>query len=177
MNVEVRTYPTWLLHYYREAEVRSADLLQRLLRRVADPELQIALTCQLADEAHHIQRWTELMSALGVPPAAAKGGYRHYLHKYTGMPSNVLDTLALLHAVEEHVQQRYREHIPHARQAPRIVETLQALAADEEWHMQGVRRWLAKFEKQEGRTRVAAALDYYWPLEAHAYADLIDGAW
>lgn len=43
--------------------------------------------------------------------------------------------------------------------------------------MQGVRGWLATLEKQKGRTRVAAALDYYRSAEARAYADLIDGAW
>ncbi|MBI3245513.1 MAG: ferritin-like domain-containing protein [Deltaproteobacteria bacterium] len=172
--METRTYPKWLLQYYREAEIRSADLLQRLLRHADDPELQIDLTRQLADEARHIQLWTELMSELGISLTPRKRGYRHYLHKYTGMPSSVLDALALVHAVEERVQQRYREHLPHAGQAPRIVTMLQALAADEEWHLQDVRRWLAKLEKRDGRTRVAAALDYYRPLEARAYADLIE---
>ncbi|MBI3756820.1 MAG: ferritin-like domain-containing protein [Deltaproteobacteria bacterium] len=168
------TYPRWLLSYYREAEVRSADLLQRLLRQADDPALQIYLTRQLADETHHIQMWTELMSELGEPPTALKRGYRHYLHKYTGMPSNVLDLLALTCVVEERVQQRYRDHIPQAGHESRIADTLQALVADEEWHVQGIRHWLAKLEKQEGRTRVAAALDYYLSLEELAYVDLID---
>ena len=170
------TYPLWLLSYYREAEARSADLLQRLLRQADDPELQIHATRQLADEARHMQMWTELLSELGAPLTAMKKGYRHYLHKYAGMPSNVLDLLALTYVVEARVQQRYRDHAPQAGEDRRIVETLQALAADEEWHVQGVRKWLATLEKQKGRTRVAAALDSYRSAEASAYADLIDGA-
>ncbi len=171
------TYPVWLLNYYREAEVRSADLLQRLLRHLDNPELQIPVTRQLADEARHSQIWTELLSELGAPLTAMKKGYRHYLHKYAGMPSSVLDLLALLYVVEERVQQRYRDHAPQAGEDKRIGETRQTLVADEEWHVQGVCGWLAKLEKQQGRTRVAAALDYYRSAEASAYADLIDGAW
>jgi tRNA isopentenyl-2-thiomethyl-A-37 hydroxylase MiaE len=166
----------WLFHYYREAEVRSADLLQRLLRQTEDPELQIYATRQLADEARHIQLWTELLSDLGEPLAALKKGYRHYLHTRAGMPTSVLDLLALTYVVEARVQQRYRDYAPQAGEDQRIVETLQTLATDEEWHVQGVRDWLAKQERQAGRTRVAAALDYYRSSEANAYADLIDGA-
>ena len=172
-GVESSTYPMWLLSYYREAEVRSADLLQRLLRQTDNPEWQIYLTRQLVDEARHIQLWTELMSELGESLAAPKRGYRHYLQKYVGTPSNLLDSLALICAVEEQIQQRYRDHLPQAGQEPRIAAALQILAADEEWHVQGVRNWLTKVEKQGGRTRVAAALDYYRALEALAYDDLI----
>ena len=34
-----RTYPIWLLSYSREAELRGAELLQRLLRKADDCEL------------------------------------------------------------------------------------------------------------------------------------------
>lgn len=167
-------YPLWLLNYYREAEVRSADLLQRLLRQADDSELQIYLTRQLADETRHIQMWTELISALGEPITALKGGYQQFLRKYAGTPVNLLDSCALIYVVEEQVQQRYRAHIPQAGQTSRIAKILRLLASDEEWHLQGVRHWLMKLEKREGRTRVAAALDYYRRSEVLAYADLVD---
>jgi predicted GTPase len=164
----------WLLNYYREAEVRSADLLQRLFRQADDPELQIYLTRQLADEARHIQMWTELINELRESVTAMNKGYQQFLRTYAGTPFNLIDSLALIYIVEEQVQQRYRDHIAQARQASRIIETLQIVASDEEWHIRGVRHWLMKLEKREGRTRVAAALDYYRRLEALAYADLID---
>jgi rubrerythrin len=174
--VTTSMYPVWLLNYYREAEVRSADLLQRLLRHTDNPELQIAVTRQLADEARHMQIWTELLSELGEPLVSMKKGYRYYLHTYAGMPTNVLHLLTLVYVVEERVQQRYREHLVQVGEGAHLVEMLRTLAADEEWHVQGVRGWLAKLEKQQGRTRVAAALDYYRSAEASAYADLIGAA-
>jgi len=163
----------WLLNYYREAEVRSADLLQRLLRYTEDPELQIYLTRQLADEARHIQLWTEAIHELGGRLLTTRKGYRHCLQRRAGTPKSVLELVGLMHVVEERVQRRYQTHISQIGEHPRIRDVLQTLVVDESWHLTGVQVWLAKMEKQEGKTRVAAILDYYRPLEARAYADLV----
>lgn len=168
--------PLWLLQYYREAEVRSADLLQRLLREVDDPQLQIALTHQLADEARHIQLWSEMIHELGGRLTPMKGGYRRCLQRRLGNPTNVLELLALTQIVEERLQQRYQTHIAQIETNDQIRELLYALVADESWHLSGVRGWLAQLEQQEGKTRVAALCDYYRPLEARAYADLVSEA-
>jgi tRNA isopentenyl-2-thiomethyl-A-37 hydroxylase MiaE len=162
------------LNYYREAEVRSADLLQRLLRCADDPELQIYLTRQLADEARHIQLWTELINELGGKPAAARKGYRHYLQRCAGAPTSMLELLALTYIVEERVRQRYQVHALQAGADARIVVMLRTLVEDEAWHLTGVWDWLAKIEKQQGKTRVTAMLDHYRLMEARAYAALID---
>jgi len=167
------TYPIWLLSYYREAELRGADLLQRLLRRTDDPELQIKLTRHLVDEARHAWLWTELIYELGGEPAVIRNGYQQRLRRRLGLPSSVLDLLALTQVVEERVRQRYREHAARPIEDPRVVAVLQTMLADEEWHLAWVRDWLAKQEKKEGRTRIAAALDHYRALEVNAYAELM----
>ena len=172
--MESRIPPLWLLNYYREAEVRSADLLQRLLRCVDDSELQIYLTRQLADEAHHIQLWTEALHDLGGMLPVARKGYRHYLQRRTGAPTSVLELLALVCVMEERVQQRYQAQLLRPEANARIVEVLRMLVEDESWHLTGVREWLSKIEKQEGKTRVEAMVNHYRPLEARAYADFVD---
>jgi len=172
--VESRIPPLWLLNYYREAEVRSADLLQRLMRCVDDPELQIYLTRQLADEARHIQLWTETLNELGGILPIGKKGYRHYLQRRTGAPTSVLEMLALVCVMEERVQQRYQAQLLRPEANERISEVLQSLVKDESWHLIGVREWLTKIEKQEGKTRVGAMVNHYRPLEARAYADFVD---
>lgn len=168
------TPPLWLLNYYREAEVRSADLLQRLLRSVDDPKLQIDLTRQLADEARHIKLWTELISELGGQVAAARKGYRYYLQRFAGAPTSVLELLALTCVIEERVQQRYQVHASLLGGEARIITLLHTLVADEAWHLTGVRDWLAKIAEQAGKARVGAMLDYYRPLETRAYTALVD---
>ena len=172
--MESRIPPPWLLHYYREAEMRSAELLQRLLRNVDDRELQIYLTRQLADEARHIQLWTEALNDLGELSSVPGREYRRCLQRRAGAPTSVLEMLALVCVVEERVQQRYQEQLSQPGTNTRIVEVLQTLVTDESWHLTGVREWLTQLEKQEGRTRVGAMVDHYRPLEARAYADFID---
>jgi len=167
------TYPIWLLSYYRAAELRGADLLQRLLRKTNDSELQIKLTRHLADEARHAWLWTELICKLGGEPAAIHNGYQQRLRRQVGLPSSVLDLLILTHVVEERVQQRYREHAARLGEDPRTIAVLRTVVTDEEWHLAWVRDWLAEQEKKEGRTRITAVLDHYRALEANAYAELM----
>ncbi|MBI3799341.1 MAG: ferritin-like domain-containing protein [Deltaproteobacteria bacterium] len=167
------TYPIGLLSYYREAELRGADLLQRLLRKADDGELQIKLTRHLADEARHAWQWTELICELGGEPAALRTGSPQWLRRQVGLPSSILDLLALTQVVEERVRQRYREHAARPGEEPRIVAVLQTILGDEEWHLAWVEDWLAKAQKKEGRTRVTAALDHYRALEVNAYAELM----
>jgi rubrerythrin len=162
-----------LLRYYRETEVRGAELLQRLLRKTEDPELQITLTRQLADEARHIQLWTELIGELGGTPTAFRKGYRQRLHRDVGIPSTELGLLALTLVIEERIQQRYREHAARRGEDPRIVALLRTLIVDEDWHLAGVKDCLVRQEKKEGRTRVAATLDHYRDAEANAFAKLV----
>lgn len=171
--MESRIPPLWLLHYYRDAEVRSADLLQRLLRCVDDPQLQVYLTRQLADEARHIQLWTEALDELDRISLVSRKGYRHYLQRKTGAPRGELEMLALICVLEERVQQRYQTQLLQPGENTRIVEVLQTLVEDESWHLTGVREWLAKIEKQEGQTRVRAMVNHYRLLESRAYAALV----
>lgn len=167
------TYAIWVLSYYREAELRGADLLQRLLRRADDPVLQINLTRHLADEARHAWLWTKLVDDLGGEPAAIPNGYQRHLRRQVGIPSTVCELLALTHVVEERVQQRYREHAARPEQDPHTVAVLQTIITDEEWHVAWVRDWLAAHEKMPGGELVSALLDRYRALEANAYAELM----
>jgi bacterioferritin (cytochrome b1) len=154
------------LNMYRAAEVWGADLLERLLRHCSEPAMTIHLTRQLADEARHIQLLTELIHELGGAPTATRkmalqirNGHRR--------PETTLELLALLYAAEGRLQHRYRRHATQRGADARVVTALQTLASDEEWHLTGVKTLLSTQEKQFGRTRVAATVDYYWELTRH----------
>ncbi|HXG19737.1 MAG TPA: ferritin-like domain-containing protein [Methylomirabilota bacterium] len=162
-----------LLAYYREAEIRSADLLQRLLRQVDETALLTFLTRQLAEEARHIQLWTEILLERGGSVAPKKRNYRRLLQQHAGAPASTCELLALLRMVEESVQRRYREHAARGGTEPRLVQTLEQIATDEEWHLAGVATWLTALTQKEGRTRLAALLEHYRNAEAQAYAELL----
>jgi bacterioferritin (cytochrome b1) len=147
-------------------------LLQRLLRKTDDPQLQINLTRHLADEARHAWLWTERICELGGVPTAVTHGYQQHLRRQVGIPSSVLELLVLTQVVELRVQQRYHEHAARPGEDPRTVAVLQAIIADEEWHLAWVKEWLAEQERKEGRERVQATIDRYRALETQAYAGL-----
>jgi hypothetical protein len=156
-----------ILSMYREAEVRGAELLQRLLRNCDDPSMVIRLTGQLADETRHIQLLTDLLAEFGgIPRVIRKKALPPRCSN--GSSTITLETLAYLYATEALLQQRYREHAAQSGEDSRIVNTLQALVADEEWHLIGVKALLATQAQKFGRTRVVAMLDYYWDLARKA---------
>ena len=166
------SYPLWILNQYRTAEFQGADLLQRILRRNHDPQLQINLSHHFADEARHAWLWTELICKLGGTPIILPNTYQQRLRRQVGLPSSMLNLLALSHVVEERVQQRYRQHAARPDEDPRTVAVLRTIIADEKWHLSWVEEWLAEQAKQEGQEQVGAILERYRSLEAQAYAEL-----
>src|SRR5688500_3920968 len=79
-----------ILSTYRAAEVRGADLLERLLRHSSEPEMTIHLTQQLADEARHIQLLTELIYELGGAPTTTRKKALHIRGGH-GSPETTLE--------------------------------------------------------------------------------------
>ena len=99
-----------ILNTYREAEVRGAELLRRLLRANDDPKMTGYFTWQLADEARHIELLTELVTKLGgTPPVIRNKALPARCKQNSSNPT--LEILAYLHATEARLQQRYLEHI------------------------------------------------------------------
>lgn len=165
------SYPLWILNQYRTAELQGADLLQRILRKNHDPQLQINLSHHFADEARHAWLWTELIGKLGGTPTIVPNNYQRELRRRVGLPSTLFNLLALSHVVEERVQQRYREHAARPGEDPRTVAVLQTIIADEEWHLSWIQAWLVQQQMQGGK-EVATILERYRTSEAQAYAEL-----
>ena len=84
-----------LYSYYRDAELRGANLLFLLLRRVKDAESQVYLTQHLSEETRHAWLWTELIGELGAKPIAVDDGYQVRIGQKIGRPRDVVDLFAL----------------------------------------------------------------------------------
>jgi rubrerythrin len=170
--MEEKDYQILLFNYYRDAELQGADLLARLLQHTDDPDLQIKLTRHLADEARHAWLWTERIMELGGKVTRVSDGYQRQLRKRVGIPTSVLDLLALTYVVEERAQKRYREHAVRPGVDPKTAALIQAMNEDEEWHLTWVGEKLKELEDAEGKGRCAAALARYRALENEVYAQL-----
>ncbi len=170
--MEERDYLVLVLSYYRDAELRGAGLLLRLLHHVQDPDLQIKLTRHLADETRHAWLWTQRILELGGPIPPVSGGYQHRLRGRVGIPGTLLDLLALTYVVEERAQRRYREHALRPQVDGQTLALLRAMNRDEEWHLAWVGEKLRELEAGEGGGRVGEALERYRALEGEVYARL-----
>lgn len=170
--MDKKAYDILLFSYYRDAELRGADLLLRLINRADNLALQEKLTKHLADETNHAWLWTDRIRALGGDPVRLDDGYHRHLRRKTGLPSNILDLLTLTCVVEERAQKRYEEHASRPDVDPDTLAVLKQMRADEEDHLAWVKEKLAELEHTEGAEKVAATLERFRKLEEEAFAEM-----
>jgi bacterioferritin (cytochrome b1) len=170
--MDKKAYDILLFSYYRDAELRGADLILRLINRADNLTLQEKLTKHLADETTHAWLWTERIRALGGDPVRIDDGYHRHLRRKTGLPSHILDLLALTCVVEERAQKRYEEHAARPDVDPETLAVLKQMRGDEEDHLAWVKEKLAELELTEGAEKVAATLDRFRKLEEEAFTEM-----
>jgi bacterioferritin (cytochrome b1) len=136
--------------YYRDAELRGANLLFRLLRIVDEPESQVRLTEHLADEVRHAWLWTELIQSLGAHPVSILDGYQVRIGKRAGIPRTLVDLFALTVVVEQRALRRYTEHMRRPGTSARTLGVLAAVTQDEGWHVDWMRRKARELAGRDG---------------------------
>lgn len=168
-----KAYDVLLFSYYRDAELRGADLILRLINRTDNLDLQEKLSRHLADETNHAWLWTERIRAIGGQPVRINDGYHRHLRRKAGLPSNLLDLLALTYVVEERASKRYEEHASRPDVDPDTLKALSEMRIDEDWHLSWVGEALKELGKKEGAEKVAATLERYRRLEAEAFTEML----
>jgi bacterioferritin (cytochrome b1) len=170
--MDKKAYDILLFSYYRDAELRGADLILRLINRADNLTFQEKLTKHLADETNHAWLWTERIRALGGDPVRIDNGYHRHLRRKTGLPSHILDLLTLTCVVEERAQRRYEEHAARPDVDADTLAVLKEMCGDEEDHLAWVKEKLVELELTEGVEKVAATLDRFRALEEEAFSEM-----
>jgi len=162
-----------LYSYYRDAELRGATLLLKLLMRIDDPETQVKLSRHLADETRHAWLWTKKIADLGATPVRVDDGYQTRIgHKV--IPKTLIDLFALTVVVGERAQQRYIEHARRPDVEPDIRELLHEVTKDEKWHIGWIKAKLKELAVANGgEAKMLAALERYREIDRDVVADLI----
>jgi len=159
--------------YYRDAELRGANLLFRLLRVVDDPESQVRLTEHLADEVRHAWLWTELIQRLGARPVPILDGYQVRIGKRAGVPRTLVDLFALTVVVEQRALRRYTEHMRRPGISSHTLEVLTAVTEDEGWHVDWMRRKARELAGRDGDAeRAERAIDRYREIDRAVMIEL-----
>ena len=163
-----------LFNYYRDAELRGANLLFRLMSHLDDPESQVKLSLHLADETRHAWMWTKRITDLGGEPTKVADGYQTRIGLRV-VPRNLIDILALTVVVEERSQQRYTDHAGRANVDPETMAILHEVAKDEKWHIAWIKGKLEEIAQSEpgGVEKMNAAMERYREIDLQVYGELL----
>jgi bacterioferritin (cytochrome b1) len=159
--------------YYRDAELRGANLLFLLLRLVKDSESQINLTQHLSEETRHAWLWTERIQELGAEPLKVDDGYQVRIGKKVGRPRDVVDLFALTVVVEQRALKRYVEHMRDPKTPPRTLEVLKSVTKDEGWHVDWIRKKAREIGDVRGEPeRFEKSIERFRLIDKEVTADL-----
>ena len=162
-----------LFSYYRDAELRGASLLLKLIMRVDDPETQTKLSLHLADETRHVWLWTKHIADLGCTPVPIDDGYQTRIGRSVGIPKSLVDLFALTVVVEERAQRRYLTHAQRPDVDPQTLHILHEVTKDEKWHIGWIKGKLNELAAANGGPEKAlATLERYRAIDREVFADL-----
>jgi bacterioferritin (cytochrome b1) len=163
-----------LFNYYRDAELRGASLLIRLINLMDDdPDAQVKLSLHLAEETHHAWLWTKRINDIGGEPRRVLDGYQTRIGFRT-VPRTLIDILALTIVVEERAHSRYLEHLTRPDLDEETRGVLEAATKDEKWHISWIRGKLDELAEREGKREYAQqALEKYQEIDRMVYAELL----
>ncbi len=161
-----------MFNYYRDAELRGANLLYRLMSHLEDADSQVKLSAHFADETRHAWLWTKRIHDIGGTPAKVGDGYQTRIGLRV-VPRTLVDILALTVVVEERSLQRYEEHASRPDVDAETLEVLREVTKDEKWHVSWMRNKLDEIAKAEGcEDKVLEAFEKYRDIDQKVYAEL-----
>lgn len=161
-----------MFNYYRDAELRGANLLYRLMSHLDDADSQVKLSAHFADETRHAWLWTKRIHDIGGAPGKVGDGYQSRIGLRV-VPRTLIDILALTVVVEERSLQRYDEHAARADVDEETLAVLREVTKDEKWHISWIRNKLEEIAKTEGaEDKMHEALEKYREVDRQVYAEL-----
>ncbi|MGO9451916.1 MAG: ferritin-like domain-containing protein [Candidatus Binataceae bacterium] len=162
-----------IFSFYRDAELRGANLLFKLLNHLKDADAQLKMAKHLSDETRHAWLWTERIADLGGTPIKIDDGYQRRLGHRIGVPKTIVDLLALTVVVEERAQSRYNAHAALPNVDPKTMEVLKEVTKDETWHLSWIEKKMREIAVQEGNEKHAdEALCRFRQIDREVYATL-----
>ena len=162
-----------LYSYYRDAELRGATLLLKLMMRIDDAEAQVKLSRHLADETRHAWLWTKKIADMGATPVRVEDGYQTRIGHEVGIPKTLIDLFALTVVVEERAQQRYLEHARRPDCDPGTLEILHEVTKDEKWHIGWIKNKLKDLAQANGgEAKMLATLERYRGIDRKVVAEM-----
>ena len=164
-----------IFSYYRDAEIRGAALLMKMMARERDPEAQVLFSLHIDDETRHAWLWTKRIKDEGALPVEVPDGYQRRLGKALGIPTSLIDLFALTVVVEERSVKRYTEHARSPICDGKTLKVLREVTKDERWHISWMEEWLIKLARAGNKEQsVHDTLGRYRRAENEVFEEMKD---
>lgn len=155
----------WILSFYRTSEITGAMFFGRLANLISDHEIKRDITKHFADESMHGWYWTKCMEDMGTQALRNFGTYQDNYFNAIGIPTNIMEILAITHIFERRVINQYKRHLNLEGVNPYIKDTLRVIMADEGWHIKWVSEALKRLEPEFGKDHIQETLSKYTEID------------
>ena len=159
----------WILSFYRTSEISGALFFGELARSLRPSPIQQDMTRHFADEANHARYWTDCLEKLGVEPLKLPVAYQNQYVAAAGMPTNIMEILAITQVFEKRVVGQYTLHSK-TPDTPEVVrETIATIMDDERWHIEWIRDALKNMEDEYGADNIRDTLRRFTLADREGY--------
>ena len=159
----------WILSFYRTSEISGALFFGELARSLRPSAIQQDMTRHFADEANHARYWTDCLEELGAEPLKLPTAYQNQYLAAAGMPTNLMEILAITQVFEKRVVGQYSLHAK-SPDVPKVVrDTIDTIMEDEKWHIQWIRDALKGMEADYGADNIKDTLRRFTLADREVY--------
>ena len=159
----------WILSFYRTSEISGALFFGELARSLRPSAIQQDMTRHFADEANHARYWTDCLARLGVEPLKLPTAYQNQYLAAAGMPTNLMEILAITQVFEKRVVGQYALHT-RSPDVPDVVhETIETIMEDEKWHIEWIRNALKGMSNEYGADNIRDTLRRFTLADREVY--------
>lgn len=163
----------WILSFYRTSEINGALFFGRLAKSVPPGAIQHDMTRHFSDESLHAWYWTSCLQKLGSEPLRLDETYQDRYLAAAGLPTNLMEILAITLVFERRVIGQYGLHrkLPDIR--PEVRETFDEIMKDEAWHIEWVTAALESMKPEYGEDRVKETLRRFAEADREVYETVL----
>ena len=163
----------WVLSFYRQSEITGALFFGRLAQYLPYNELRNEITHHFADEAQHARYWTKCITDLGENPIRLNDSYQDKYFDAIGVPTNIMEILAITQIFEKRVIDQYNRHLRTENINPIVAETFKKIMADEAWHVKWVSDALKDMAPKFGQEMIDKTIARYKKADEEIYGNFL----
>jgi hypothetical protein len=159
----------WIVSFYRTSEITGALFFGRLARSMKPGAIQADMTKHFADESQHAWYWTKCLNDLNLDAIKLESSYQDQYLAAAGMPTNLMEVLAITQVFERRVIGQYGLHRQIEGIHPVVAATIDTIMNDEKWHIQWVGQALKEMETEYGKDHIDATIRRFHEADQMVY--------